>query len=453
MSITRLFMIVSCAVLAASAPARAAAGSPKPNFVLIISDDHRWDMIGAAGNTAIHTPNLDRLASEGTYYRQGTVHVPQCSPNRACLVTGLPPHVNGHYSNQSRRKDVAHPDGFKQYPMLPKLLADAGYRTVLVGKWHLWAEPWNCGFSDVRVWMPDGAGKYHDDDQMARGNSREPVDVKGYVNDVFGKDAADFIRSDGAKEKPFLVWLALTAPHTPLTPNPPEIRNLYENKTDEQLWPPALPKDAKPRRLRDYCEAVSMADRQVGHVLAALDDAKLAENTIVIFIGDNGWMMGSRRLNDQEAYQGKVYPYEDSVRVPFIVRAPGKGAGVTDACVSSLDLPATIVKAAGMTPPQNWPGRDVLGSDEKLDHAVVEFPDARNNKFGDVDYRLIRTKTHKLIDWGDASRSDELYDLGADPQEKKNLIEDSSIAQVRDDLRAKLTEWMKRTNDPNLKSN
>ena len=134
----------------------------KPNVVLIISDDHRWDAIGAAGNKAMHTPNLDRLAGSGTYYRQGTVHVPQCSPTRAMLLTGLPPHASGWYSNQAQRPDVKSPDGFKQYPLLPALMRDAGYRTVLVGKWHLAPEPWNCGFDEVRTWMPGGSGPYQD---------------------------------------------------------------------------------------------------------------------------------------------------------------------------------------------------------------------------------------------------------------------------------------------------
>ena len=451
----------------------AARAADRPNIVFVISDDHRYDMLGAAGNTSVHTPNLDRLAKEGTHFRQGTVHVPQCSPCRAQLLTGLPPHANGHYSNQSHREDVKNADGFKQYPTLPGLLRDGGYRTVLVGKWHLFAEPWNCGFTDVRVWLPGGGGKFQDEPNVTRGNSRSPAGLKGYTNELFGEDAAAFIKSDAAKEKPFFLWLALTAPHTPLTPNPPEVQKHYEGKTGKDVWPPHLPRDAKPRRLKDYAEAVTMADRQLGHVLSALDETKLSENTVVVFMADNGYMMGTRDLNNEKAekagraaekstgtaalFHGKVYPYEDSVRVPFIVKAPGakaRGAG-SDACVSSLDLPPTFLKLAGVTPPQTWPGRDLApalaGDDKPFAHAVCEFVDSDNSKFGDINYRLIRTPTHKLVDWGDPKRADEFYDLKNDPQELKNLIDDASTRDLQAAMRRDLRAWLEKTQDPALK--
>jgi choline-sulfatase len=449
----RLACVVVIAACLMSSPAFAA---DRPNIVFVISDDHRFDMLGAAGNKTVHTPNLDRLAKEGTHFRQGTVHVPQCSPCRAMLLTGLPPHQNGHYANQTQRADIKNPDGFKQYPLLPGLLRDGGYRTVLIGKWHLIAEPWNCGFTDVRVWFPPGGGKFLDNPNVARGNSRDRVEMKGYLNDLFGQDAAAFIRSDAAKEKPFFMWVALTAPHTPLTPNPDGVRAAYEGKSDKDLWPPHLPKDAKAKRMKDYAEAVTMADRQLGHVMTALDDAKLADKTVVVFLGDNGYLMGSRELNDQPAFHGKVYPYEDSVRVPFVIRMPGAnsaGAG-SDACVSSLDLPPTFLKLAGVTPPETWVGRDLapaLAGDAKpFAHAVCEFADGENPKFGDINYRLIRTATHKLIDWADPKRPDEFFDLKADPQEKTNLIQDAATKDVRDGLRRELRAWMEETHDPAL---
>src|SRR5687768_15164779 len=109
-SAVQVGLIVSA--LISLAPAVHAADSARPNIVLIISDDHRWDAIGAAGNKSVHTPNIDRLAREGTRFAQGTIHVPQCSPARASLLTGLPPHQNGHFSNQSHRADIRNPDGF-----------------------------------------------------------------------------------------------------------------------------------------------------------------------------------------------------------------------------------------------------------------------------------------------------------------------------------------------------
>ena len=343
-------------LLAALSPT-AAQADKRPNIVFIISDDQRWDTLGAAGNTAIHTPVLDRLAREGVYFRQATVHIPQCAPNRATLLTGLPPHRHGYYSNQVQRPDVQTPNGFKKTPLLPGLLRDAGYRTVLVGKWHVKPDPWNCGFSDVRTWLPGGSARYRDV-PLAHGNTRGRTVEAGFTNQVFANNAVAFLNSGEAKQKPFFLWLALTAPHLPMGPNPPRIQKLYANKTEADLLPPGFPKDtpAKGGNWIRYYEAISHLDEQTGRVLDALAAQKLADNTVVVFVGDNGYMMGSRGLN------GKVVPYDESVRVPLLVRAPmmtraasgGGPKGATDAPVSSLDLPPTFLRLAGVTPPKEF---------------------------------------------------------------------------------------------------
>lgn len=439
------FALIVCSAQLASV--RAAEAPTKPNFVFIISDDQRWDCLGAAGNKAIRTPVQDKLATDGVYFRQATIHIPQCSPTRCMLLTGLPPHQNGWYSNQYQRPDVDKPDGFKGLATLPGLLQEAGYRTVLTGKWHPRPEPWNCGFSDVRTWMPGGGGPYSKP-RLAHGNNRELMPHQGFTQEIFASDAIAFLKSEAATEKPFFLWLAFTAPHAPHQPNPENIERLYAGKTAADLLPSTFPKRESKAPWKIYYEAISYLDEQVGRVLQTLDERKLSTNTVVVFLSDNGYMMGDR------GWSGKVIPYEGSVRVPMMIRAPGAQAkGASDAPVSSLDLPPTFLRLAGVTPPKEWPGRDLTpllqgAKEHGITEAVCEWADNKSKEFGDLGYRLVRTPAHKLIVWEKPGKPDELYDLKADPHETKSLIEDAGVASVRADLRKRLQTWMDRTNDP-----
>lgn len=462
------------AVLTTPCPAETTSSSTRPNIVFIISDDHRWDCIGAAGNPHLKTSHLDELAREGVHFTQGTIFTPQCSPSRAQLLTGLPGHSSGWYSNQTQHRSRRDANGFKDLPTLPVLLKNSGYRTVLVGKWHLAPDPWNVGFTDVRTWLPKGAGKYKDL-EMAKGNTRQVQVVPGFAQDVFGQDAAAFISTPQAKEKPFLLWLALTAPHTPLKPNPDPIVDLYKQKKNAELAPPhftqgtpdeqftsftvyAKRKAAKgttatARRQREtdwhnYYAAITSLDEQVGRVKDALEQSGLEKKTIIVFVGDNGMMRGSR------GWDGKVLPYEESVRVPFIVYAPGIAThkGASRAAVSSLDLSPSFLKWAGAEVPPSWPGRDLtpaLQSDnpESFDHAVSEFADNVSEKFGSVEYRTIRTPEAKLIRWRDPAKGEEFFDLKNDPRELRNQVANPAMKDRVEALRQKLDEWQKKTND------
>jgi len=194
----------------------------------------------------------------------------------------------------------------------------------------------------------------------------------------------------------------------------------------------------------------------VGRVLSALDRAGLAERTVIVFLGDNGFMMGERGVGVTGG-AGKVVPYESSVRVPMIVRAPSlqEVSGPSSAAVSSLDLPVTFLRAAGLTPPPAWPGRDLepllrAPGAAGFDAAFTEWADETSQRFGDLAFRLVRTPTHKLIVWKDTNRPRELYDLAADPREAKNLAGGEAVRAVEAELARRLLDHLRATDDPAL---
>ncbi len=408
-----------------------------------------------AGNPTIHTPVLDRLARDGVYFTQATVNVSQCLPVRASLLTGLEPHSHGAYAHQNQTPEASRPTAFADWPTVSGLLRGAGYETVLVGKWHVASDPWRVGFSRVLTWIPSGAQRFVDPD-VAHGESRELHQVDGFTQEILADDAVEYLshRAEGAP--PFMLWLAFTAPHAPFGPNPKRIEALYAGRKAEELLPPGFPRDIPTNDWRQYDEAISHLDEQVGRVLSALDRAGLAERTLVVFLGDNGFMMGERGVGVTGG-AGKVVPYESSVRVPMIVRDPSlqRASGPSSAAVSSLDLPVTFLRAAGLTPPASWPGRDLAPllrapGAAGFEAAFTEWADETSKRFGGLAFRLVRTPTHKLIVWKDAQRPQELYDLAADPREEKNLAGGAAVRAVEADLVRRLLDHLRATDDPAL---
>lgn len=434
----------SLAAEGATATQGAAGADRRMNVLFVLSDDQRWDMMGTAGNKVIHTPHMDRLAKEGVHFQECVATISLCIPSRAALLTGLPAHKNGFYGSSKFRKSLP----FDQIPTLAGSLRNAGYHTVVAGKWHSLPVPWTMGFAETRSWLPKGSTLYLDP-ELCQGESKEMKPRKGHTNEIFADDIAAFIRSKEASERPFFAYLSLTAPHGPSAPNREHLVKPYLGKTDAELAPPGLPKDAMKIKEGDwpeYYSAVCTADEALGKVLMALDDAKLADKTVVIFLSDNGYMMGSRGMH------GKVVPYEESIRVPLVVRWPGKNGftGASDAQVSSLDVSATILAVAGVRPPADWPGRNLEPA--LLDRAApgfeisfAEFCD--NDPAGSPQFRMARTRTHKLIRWERQDKADEFYNLANDPHETRNLIDSPEEAKTLADLTRQLEANMERTGD------
>lgn len=437
-----------------AAPARATAApvAPRPNFLVVLSDDHRWDALGAAGNPSIITPVMNRMAREGVYFRQATVSVSQCHPVRASLITGLPSFLHGVYSTKAQAPGVE--KSLCERPTVSGLLREAGYRTVLVGKWHIPPPPRDCGFDEIRTWLPEGGSDFRDPD-LVHGDSPEHERVPGYTQEIFADDAVAFLKGSAARSGPFLLWLGFTAPHLPYEPNPERIQALYAGRSDEQLLPPNFPRDVAANDWRHYDESVSHLDEQLGRVLAALRETGLADRTVVVFLGDNGYMMGERGLGGPgSGADGKQVPYESSLRVPFLMQGPGlPKALASDLPVSSLDLPPTLLALAGVPIPPAWPGRNLqsaLAGKAEVAEAFAEWSDETSEKFGHLAFRAVRTPTHKLILWKDPKRGEELYDLKADPAETHNRIAEPAAQRVLADLRERLRAWMERSQDPAL---
>lgn len=428
------------------------AADSQPNIIFVLSDDQRWDALGAAGNPHIQTPNMDRLAREGVYLPEATVTNPQCMCSRSALLTGLSTHTNGRYSNQTARKDITNPHGFDQYDCLPEVLARAGYLTAMVGKWHIEADPWNMGFEKIGTWFPPGSGPYKDV-PVAHGKSRERTPSQGFLQERFGDSAVKIINehADSKSSRPLFLWFATTAPHGPFGPNPEAAMAPYIGKTDDELLPPTYKGNSNLKNVKwpEYYASTTAVDIELGRIMKALEDNHMTSNTVVVFMGDNGYMMGSRNR------QGKTVPYEDSIRIPMIVWGPGviKGRGKSPAVASSLDLSPTLVKLAGGTVPESWQGRDISQTlaDAKAHGttwSISESVDYNNWKFPKNGYRTVRTVDSKLIVWEESTgKAPEFYDLVKDPHEENNLYSDPAAQPRVKELTRVLETWMKDTDD------
>lgn len=409
----------------------------RPNILFICSDDHHFQCLGAAGNPHIQTPHLDRLVSRGVHFSNGIASTPQCAPSRGVLLSGLESYQTGLESNGR----LAFREGVG--PTMVEQLRQAGYETTLVGKWHIQPSPESCGFSRAPLWKQPAAGPYRDP-VLRRGLSGQDEKVPGHITNLFTGAAIDALR---AARQPFLLWLAYTAPHTPWSVDP-KYREPY-NGRKAQIAPPAHPQGGADFDWETYYAVITHLDEAVGSVIAAVEKAGLWDNTLIVFLGDNGYLCGTKGL------QGKVLAWEESIRVPYlasggVVRARGK----LEAPVASVDLPATLLDLAGVRPARKLAGRSLRQALETgrwdRDASFAAWNDGRPEALlvprAVEPYRVVRTPTHKYILWESKKRA--LFDLRADPAEEKNLAEDAGHAKALGRMRERLARRMRETADP-----
>lgn len=487
--------IILCGVVLTAVcqgPSSCRAAKTPPNIVFIFTDDHATHSMSCYGSRINTTPNLDRIANEGMLFENTFCTNSICGPSRAVILTGKHSHLNGFLQNGNRF------DCGQQ--LFPKLLQKVGYQTAIVGKWHLG----HGGISDPQgfdYWeILQGQGPYYNPPMIRNG---EKVKHTGYTTDIITDLALDWLKEKRASDKPFMLMFQHKAPHRNWQPGPkhltmyddvtiPEPDNLFDdyegrgsaahqqdmsiaktmtasdlkltpprNLTPEQraAWDAAYePKNEAFRKanlqgkelvrwkyqryIKDYLRCVASVDDNVGRMLDYLDEAGLADNTVVIYSSDQGFYLGDHGWFD------KRFMYEESYRMPFLVRWPGviKPGSRSRALTSNLDFAETFLDIAGVEIPSDMQGVSLTplfdGSvpddwRQSLYYHYYEFYENRRSAHMVRRHCGVRTSRHKLIHFYNLGEW-ELYDLEKDPREMTSVYDDPGYAGVVAELKREL---------------
>lgn len=480
-AVPRRGLVAAAALAMACQGQRPAAGDragegPRPNVIVIVVDDLRWDEFGAAGHPYLETPNIDRLAAEGAWFTNAFHAVPLCSPNRASLLTGQYPSRHGIIDNVAR--DYAS----HRLRTFPRALQDHGYETAFVGKWHMGNDPTPRPGFDYWVGLP-GQGRTEDPNLYEEGRLHE---VPGYVTDVLTDRAIGFITKP--RDRPFLLYLAHKAVHPDVRqlddgsvdlsrpsryiPAPrhlgryereiftrrpnvvaspddladkPALRRALANRASDDItrtFGGILDPGTSEETIRRRAEMLLAVDEGLGRVLDALAERGILDETMIVLTSDNGFFYGEHGLSLE-----RRLPYEESIRNPLLIRYPPlvpAGLRVPELALS-VDLAPTVLEVGGVPIGGEIQGRSLVplfrGDARGWRHSLlVEFYTYENPMpwLVDMDYRAVRTDRYKYVHWMQHPDLDELYDLAADPYEMRNLADDPAEVGVRRDLRAEL---------------
>ena len=432
----------------AAATVLSLAAAERPNFLFIYTDDQRYDAVsvvqkeqGAKGRFPwFQTPNMDRLAAEGVRFRNAFVVNSLCAPSRAVNLTGRYNHLNGIASN------------FRPFPTNSvthaTLLRAAGYTTAYVGKWHMDSQRERPGFDYHASFT--GHARYVDPVFLVQG---QDTPTKGWIDDLSTDYAIEFIKRQAGSPKPWSLVLGFKSPHGSFEP-PARATNRFagaQARTVPNLNSPVAYMGTQANRRRadaaagtvpvnlDYFRCVSAVDDCLGRLLAALDATGFAASTVVIYTSDNGFYLGEHGLDDKRS------AYDESLRVPFLVRYPALGAAargrVVEEMVLNLDLAQTLLDFAGVSAPAEMQGRSwrplltqSVGDWRKSWFYEYFAENQRNSRVPDI--TAVRTATAKLIKYSGHDDWTELFDLKNDPYELNNLFQNSAHAALRAELLA-----------------
>ncbi len=466
-----------CALGAAKEDAAAQQSDRRPNIILIVVDDLRWDELGVTGHPYVQTPNVDRLAREGAQYTNAFHAVPLCSPNRASIFTGQYPSRHGIIDNVARSLASF---GLRTFP---QALQTSGYETAFVGKWHMGNDPTPRRGFDYWAALP-GQGRSIDPELYEDGRLHV---VSGYTTDILTDRAVSFIADE--RDEPFFLYLGHKAIHpdiaqlddgsvdlsTParyvpaprhvgrydgaLFPEPPNavaspadlegkpaLQRALERKNSPQMLEAlgARMFDYRPNQdiIRTRAEMLLAVDESLGRIVETLDELGQLDDTAIFFTSDNGYWFGEHGLSNE-----RRLPYEEAIRMPLFVRYPpiAEAGDRIDLLVSSVDIAPTILDIAGAPISQQIEGLSTLPllrgrAGDWRDAVLIEFFTYENPMpwLVDMDYRAVRSDRYKYIHWVQYPEEGELYDLLADPGETTNLYDDERHADALADMQGKL---------------
>jgi arylsulfatase A-like enzyme len=433
----RNFLRQTAAALLPEALAARPAPARKPNILFVLADQWRPQTLVSSGDPDLKAPNLHKLARDGVHFSRVYASDPVCSPSRASVLTG-------RYAHACRM-----PHNNLLLPLEERCIAEelkfAGYATGYIGKWHLDGEA-KPGFvppgqrrRGFGYWAAFNRGHLYYNSTYYR-DTDEPIRPGGFEPDYQTSLAAGFIKQN--KDNPFYLYLSWGPPHPPRKP-PPEYARLYDPRRFHLRAnvPESYVEQARESHAGYYglCTAL---DDNFGRLLRALDECRIADDTIVIFTADHGDMLGSHGL------EGKGVPYEESARIPLLLRYPRmlKGGQVNDMLVSNVDFMPTLLSFAGVPIPPGVQGVDlsqqiVHGKGLRRESVYCQ---GRLGRPGE--WRMVVRGLDKLVVDQDLAVT-HLYNLGQDPYEMENLVSDPSQRTKRDELKAILTDWMRRTGD------
>ncbi|MDP2335797.1 MAG: sulfatase-like hydrolase/transferase [Bacteroidota bacterium] len=454
-------LLIASTILAFTATAEGQhIKNTRPNVVIIIADDYRYDWMHHKGKDFMETPHLDRMAKEGWSFPNAFCCAGVCSPTRAALLTGK-------YIHQASAPDIVwQNNSFLQLQeMFPQKLHKQGYKTGYIGKFHLGEEEKPKPNFDLWASFPF-VGNYFNQTIWINGRAKH---FKGFTDDNVTELADSTIEKWSGDSKPFCLIVGLKSPHIPFSYpermkakygdvvfKEPETFNLdyseskpglSKNLINAKTWPAAIPKYGSFQEwVRAYTRTAATIDESLGKIMDAIEKAGIADNTIIVFTSDQGYSLGEQSMCE------KHYAYEQVMRVPLMVRFPNQkepGNPPTD-MVMNMDIAPTIMDyCTGQVP------SDMIGKSwrELIEPSAKKPKPLRDEFFFDFWHnqpdilppmQAVRTERYKLIKY-EYQPYEELYDLVKDPIEKYNRINDVQFRSVKNSLEKRLKQWKKRT--------